>query len=116
MSTGQISDGGARRARIGAATCFLLTGFIFATFASRVPAVKESLGLTNGQLAIGFVGLNAGAILGLQVGGMLVPRTGSRPALVVGLLAFAGALLLPAVVSNLSALVSALFLLAGFNS
>ncbi len=90
MSTGQISDGRTRRARIGAATCFLLTGFIFATFASRVPAVKENLGLTNGQLAIGFVGLNDGAILGLQLGGMLVPRTGSRPVLVVALLAFAG--------------------------
>ncbi|MDQ4001448.1 MAG: MFS transporter [Actinomycetota bacterium] len=116
MSTSQISNGRARRARIGAATCFLLTGFIFATFASRVPAVKENLGLTDGQLAIGFVGLNAGAILGLQLGGMLVPRTGSRPALVVALLAFAGVLLLPAVVPNLPTLVAALLLLAVFNS
>ncbi|MDQ3924529.1 MAG: MFS transporter [Actinomycetota bacterium] len=116
MSTGQISDGRARRARIGTATCFLLTGFIFATFASRVPAVKENLGLTNGQLAIGFVGLNAGAILGLQLGGMLVPRTGSRPALAVALLAFAGVLLLPAIVPNLPTLVAALLLLAVFNS
>jgi fucose permease len=80
-----------------------------------VPAIKENLGITDGQLAIGFVGLNAGAILGLQLGGMLVPRTGSRPALVVGLLAFAVALLLPALVPNLPMLVAALFLLAVFN-
>ena len=116
MSGGQHSDGRAHRARVGTAACFLLTGLVFATFASRVPAVKENLGITDGQLAVGFVGLNAGAILGLQLGGMLVPRTGSRPALVVGLLAFAGALLLPAIVPNLPALVSALFLLAAFNS
>ena len=93
MSGEQDSDGRALTARVGAAACFLLTGFVFATFASREPAVKGNLGITDGQLAMGFVGLNAGAILGLQFGGMLVPRTGSRPALVVGLLAFAGALL-----------------------
>jgi predicted MFS family arabinose efflux permease len=116
MSAGQDSDGRTPRARVGAAACFLLTGFVFATFASRVPAVKENLGITDGQLAIGFVGLNAGAILGLQLGGMLVPRTGSRPALVIGLLTFAGALLAPAVVPNLPTLVAALFLLAVFNS
>jgi predicted MFS family arabinose efflux permease len=116
MSSGQDPDGRTRKARVGAAACFLLTGFVFATFASRVPAVKGNLGITDGQLAIGFVGLNAGAILGLQLGGMLVPRTGSRPALVVGLLVFAGALLLPAFVPNLPMLVAALFLLAVFNS
>jgi MFS transporter len=116
MNVGQDSDGRAPKARVGAAACFLLTGFVFATFASRVPAIKGNLGITDGQLAIGFVGLNAGAILGLQLGGMVVPRTGSRPALVVGLLAFAGALLAPAVVPNLPMLVAALFLLAVFNS
>jgi len=94
----------------------LLTGFVFASFASRVPAIKDGLGISDGELAIGFVGLNAGAILGLQLGGILVPRTGSRPALVVALLAFAGALLLPSVVPNLSLLVAALFVLAVFNS
>lgn len=116
MRTERISEARVRRARIGAAACFLLTGFVFASFASRVPAVKGNLGITDGQLAIGFVGLNAGAILGLQLGGILVPRTGSRPALVVALLAFAGALLLPAVVPNLAALVAVLFLFALINS
>jgi predicted MFS family arabinose efflux permease len=112
----ETSEGQVRRARIGAAACFLVTGFIFASFASRVPAIKEGLGITDGQLAVGFVGLNAGAVLGLQLGGMLVPRSGSRPALLVGLLAFAGALLLPAVAPNLPVLVAALFVLAVFNS
>ena len=116
MRIRRVSQGWARRARAGTAACFLLTGFVFASFASRVPAVKEDLGITDGQLAIGFVGLNAGAILGLQLGGILVPRTGSRPALVVALLAFAGALLLPALATNLYVLVAALFFLAVFNS
>jgi fucose permease len=116
MKVERISEGWARRARVGAAACFLLTGLLFASFASRVPAIKEGLGISDGQLGVAFVGLNAGAILGLQLGGILVPRTGSRPALVVALLAFAGVLLVPAVVPSLPALVAALFVLAAVNS
>ncbi len=116
MSSGQIADRRSRRARVGAGACFLLTGFVFASFASRVPAIKDGLGISDGQLALAFVGLNAGAIVGLQLGGMLVPRAGSRPALTFSLVAFACALLAPALAPNLPALVGALFLLAAVNS
>ena len=110
------SERRARRARVGAAICFLLTGFVFASFASRVPALKEGLGVTHGQLALAFVGLNAGAIVGLQFGGIVVPRSGSRAALIASLVLFACALVVPAVVPDLPALVAALFLLAAVNS
>jgi predicted MFS family arabinose efflux permease len=106
----------ALRARVGAAACFLLTGFVFASFASRVPAIKEGLDMSDGQLAVAFVGLNAGAILGLQLGGIVVPRTGSRPALTASLLLFTCALLAPALAPGLAALVAALFALAAVNS
>lgn len=116
MNIERLPERRARRARTGAAACFLLTGFVFASFASRVPALKEGIGITDGQLGLAFMGLNAGAVVGLQLGGVLVPRTGSRPALGVALIAFAGALLLPALVSNMPTLVAALFVLALFNS
>jgi hypothetical protein len=41
VSAGQISEQRTRRARIGAAACFLLTGVISASWASRVPAIKD---------------------------------------------------------------------------
>ena len=63
MKGGQISEQRARRARIGAAACFLLTGFVSASWASRVPAIKEGVALSDGQFAIGFLGLEAGAAL-----------------------------------------------------
>ena len=116
MGSGQTVDGRGRRARIGAGTCFLLTGFVFASFASRVPAIKDGLGISDGKLALAFVGLNAGAIIGLQLGGIMVPHTGSRSALTVSLVGFAGALSALAWVPNLPALVGALFLLAAVNS
>jgi hypothetical protein len=45
MGTGRISDRRSRRAGVGAAAYFLLTGIIFATWASRVPAIKGGLDL-----------------------------------------------------------------------
>jgi hypothetical protein len=74
VSAGQISEQRTRRARIGAAACFLLTGVISASWASRVPAIKD--GLSDGQFAMALLGLEAGAVLGLQLGGLVVPRTG----------------------------------------
>jgi predicted MFS family arabinose efflux permease len=116
VSAGQISEQRARRARIGAAACFLLTGVISASWASRVPAIKDGLGLSDGQFAIALLGLEAGAVLGLQLGGLVVPRTGSRRALIGSLLAFSAALLGPAFARSLLALAASLFAFAALNS
>jgi hypothetical protein len=116
VTTGQISEGRERQARIGAAACFLLTGLVSASWASRVPAIKDGLGLSEGQFAIALLGLEAGAVVGLQLGGLVVPRTGSRRALAASLLAFSGALLGPAVAPSLLVLAASLFLFAALNS
>jgi hypothetical protein len=73
---------------------FLLTGFLFASWAARIPAIKAQLGLSDGQLAIAFIGLEAGAVAGLQLGAVMVTRLGSRRVLLIAVPAFA-ALLLP---------------------
>jgi hypothetical protein len=116
MRTEQISERRARRARIGAAACFLLTGIISASWASRTPAIKDGLGLSDGQFAIALLGLEAGAVIGLQLGGLVVPRTGSRRALSTSLLVFSGALLGPAFAPSLLVLAASLFLFAALNS
>jgi MFS family permease len=116
VKTGQVSDQRVRWARIGAAACFLLTGVISASWASRVPAIKDGLGLSDGQFAIALLGLEAGAVLGLQLGGLVVPRTGSRRALFASLLAFSCALLGPALAPSLLVLAVSLFSFAVLNS
>jgi predicted MFS family arabinose efflux permease len=116
VSAGQNSEQRARRARIGAAACFLLTGVISASWASRVPAIKDGLGLSDGQFAIALLGLEAGAVLGLQLGGLVVPRTGSRRALSVSLLAFSCLLLGPTLAPSLLVLAVSLFSFAVLNS
>jgi len=76
-----------RRARAATTLVFFLTGAVFAAWSTRLPAIKESLHLSNGALATAILGLEAGAIAGLPAGGALVARRGSRTAL---RLAFAG--------------------------
>ena len=115
MDSGRISGGRARRARVGAAASFLLTGFVSASWASRVPAIKDGLGLGDGRFAIALLGLEAGAVFGLQLGGLVVPRTGSRRALLASLVTFSGALVLPSVATSLSLLAAGLFLFAALN-
>jgi predicted MFS family arabinose efflux permease len=112
----QVSEWRARRARVGVATCFLLTGFVSASWASRVPAIKDGLGLSDGRFAIALVGLEAGAVVGLQLGGLVVPRLGSRRALSASVFAFSCALLGPAVAPNLLVLAAGLFSFAVLTS
>src|SRR5215211_6296986 len=116
MRMGEVSYRRSRGAGVGAAAYFLVTGIIFATWASRVPAIKGGLDLSDGQFAIALLGLEAGAVGGLQLGGLMVPRTGSRLALVVSLVAFSGALLLPALAPGLPLLAAGLFVFAALNS
>ena len=103
-------------ARAGTAGLFLLTGLVFATWAARIPARKADLGLSDAQLAVAFVGLNAGAIVGLQMGAAVVTRIGSRRALAVSLPVFAGMLVPIAHAPGLLTLTAALAVSAAANS
>jgi hypothetical protein len=106
---------GQRRARTAVAVTFLLTGALFASWAARMPALKHEIGVGNGQLAVAFVALNAGAILGLQVGGALIPRTGSRLVLRVALPVLAAGLVTVALAWDLVALTATMFGFAAVN-
>ncbi|HEX8135470.1 MAG TPA: hypothetical protein VF880_18820 [Actinomycetes bacterium] len=105
-----------RRARLGVALTFLVTGVAFGTWSARLPAIKQALDLGDGGLGIAFMALNAGAVAGLQLGGVLVPRTGSRAVLRVALPGYAAALAGPALAGDLATLTAALFLMAAVNS
>jgi MFS family permease len=71
-------------ARVACTIVFALAGALLASFAARVPAVRERAELSSGELGLAFVGLEAGAVLGLGLGGALCARLGSRRALRVG--------------------------------
>jgi hypothetical protein len=102
--------------RVAVPLTFALVGAAYASWAARVPAVADDLGLGPGDLAVALTGLEAGALLGLQAGAMLVPRLGSRTALAATLPLFAAGLAGPGLVRGLAGLTVALFAWAGLNS
>ncbi len=95
-------------ARLAVLAIFFLSGFGFASWAVRIPAVQEKLGLGEGLLGVALLGMSVGSLLSMPLAGGLVSRLGSRP--VVGATALAYCLTLPllAVAPSLALLVVAL--------
>ncbi|MFC9549950.1 MFS transporter [Rhodococcus sp. NPDC056960] len=71
-----------RRAVWAVAGTFMLHGFIFSTWVSRIPTVRGALGLTNGQLGALMLALSAGALIVLPFTGMVVGRFGANKTVV----------------------------------
>ncbi len=102
-----------RRGRIAVSLLFLLYGVILGAWTSRIPAVKQGLGVSDGRLSVALLAFAAGAIVGMQAVGRLVDRFGSRRVMLPAALVDGGMLLAPAFAPNLPLLVLALF---GFGS
>src|SRR5687767_11999731 len=82
-----------RHARVATTAVFFLTGFLYAAWATRIPAIKERLDRSAGELGVAILGLEAGALVGLPAGGALVARAGSRADLRIGFAVFPASLL-----------------------
>ncbi|MFI0484156.1 MFS transporter [Actinomadura sp. 9N215] len=81
-----------RAARVAVRGVFFANGAAFASWAARVPAVRDGLGISTGGLAVALAGLAAGALAGLPLAGVLVARWGSRRTLIGGAVLFFGTL------------------------
>lgn len=81
------------RAAVSAA--FLIHSTVSGTWAPRLPAIKESLGLSDGELGTALVGLAIGLVVGTRVAGAPIDRFGSRPVMRAGFPLLAATLLLP---------------------
>lgn len=68
-----------RRAyRVAVSTLFFLQGLCFASWASRIPTIQQSMQLSESALGLVLFALPAGSIFGLPLSGWLVTRFGSR--------------------------------------
>jgi MFS family permease len=105
-----------RRARVATTAVFFLTGAVFAAWSTRLPAIKEGLGLSDGALAVAILGLEAGAIAGLPAGGALVARLGSRAGLRAAFVAYPLGLVAIAFAGGVRTLALALAAMAVANS
>lgn len=93
------------RARTAVVAVFAANGLAFASFISRTPAIRDTLGLSPGQLGLLLLCLSGGAVTGLPLSGPLVHRFGAARSVLfgaltvaVGLVSLGGGLLGAAVV------------------
>lgn len=84
---------------------------MFGSWPPRIPAVKQDLGLGDGELGLALTGMAAGLLLGTRLAGRPVDRFGSRPAVRVGIAVLCLTLIAPALAWDLPSLGAALFLL-----
>lgn len=93
-------------ARIRVALCavFAAHGFIFATWAVRVPAVKEQAGASPAALGLALLGLSAGAVATMLAAGALCRRFGSPQTTAVSCALLSATLALPALARSAVAL------------
>lgn len=66
-----------RRWRNAVFTIFALCGFVFATWASRVPAVRDLLGASTQEMGFLILGMSAGSIVGVVTASHVIARLGA---------------------------------------
>lgn len=104
-----------RAARWAVTAYFLVPGIVFGSWVARIPAVKRSLGLSDGELGIALLGIAAGALLAMPATGWLIARWGSRRITIIAGVAICGALVLPPWATGLLPLMLTLALLGAAN-
>jgi MFS family permease len=97
-----------RRARVAVLAYFFVLGMGGATWAARLPAIKESLHLTDGRLGLALFAVPAGAVLTLTVSGRLTDAFGAVRVMRIGGLAVPAALIPIGLAANLPLLMIAL--------
>ena len=86
---------------------FWALGLTAGSWGSRIPDVKDDLGLSEGALGSALLGLSIGAVIGAWFGGLLVHRLGGRR-VITGSWALVGLLLLtPGLAGSWAALAGA---------
>ena len=80
--------------RLAVLTIFFLNGAGLFNWATRIPQVKDNLGLTDGSLGFALLGISVGVIVGLFLAGGFIARYSSRTVTIVASLGYALAFIL----------------------
>ncbi|MGA7206959.1 MAG: MFS transporter [Specibacter sp.] len=73
-----------RRAAIATFAVFAINGFVFASWAARIPAVTRILNLTAGEMGLLLLTIAAGSVIALPLAGTVVARVGTASTIRIG--------------------------------
>ncbi|WP_240777034.1 MFS transporter [Nonomuraea basaltis] len=99
-----------RRERTAVYLLFFLAGAAIGMWTARIPAIKERLGLGDGQFSLALLAIAAGAVIGMTAVGRLVDRHGSYRVMIPAALVQGLALVPAAHAGNLGVLAGSLLL------
>ncbi|HST67955.1 MAG TPA: MFS transporter [Mycobacteriales bacterium] len=101
---GTRGDVAVERAKVAVAAVFLINGLSFASWAARVPAIRDILGLSPGRVGLLLLSVSVGTLIALPFSGVVVARLGPARTIAVsivlcalGLLVLAGGLALSSI-------------------
>jgi MFS family permease len=97
-----------RRAHLGVGAIFVGAGIAFAGLASRIPDVRDVLGLTPSGLGLLLLAMSSGAVLSLPSSGWLSGRVGAARAVLTG----AGLLAVGLVIAGVGTAIPAIWVVA----
>jgi predicted MFS family arabinose efflux permease len=103
------ADPGLRRAALATALVFATSGFLLASWVSRLPATRDRLGASVAELGLVLLGPGFGSLLSMPFSGRLCRRYGSRLVVAATTVAASAALVVLALVPTLAGLGVALF-------
>ncbi len=90
--------------RIALSAVFAIHGFIYASWAVRVPAIKEQTGASSAALGLALLGLSAGAVATMVIAGALCRRLGCGRLTVISCALLSVTVLLPPLARSATAL------------
>lgn len=96
-------------ARAAVATLFFMNGLLFASWVSRIPSIRESLGLGHGALGVVLLAVAFGALVAMPLAGWCASRFGSHRVSQVTAILYGAALPGLALAPNAALLALALF-------
>lgn len=80
----EVGELGVQRAKVAVAVAFAVNGLGLSSWLSRVPAVRDELGLSTAEVGLLLLCLSAGAVSALVFSGPLVTRLGPGRAVLTG--------------------------------
>jgi predicted MFS family arabinose efflux permease len=95
---------------------FFVNGALFASWASRIPALSDRVGASTGALGLALLAPAAGAVVTMPLVGRMLPGRSSRAFCRVALAGLMAAILLPALARSVPALAGALLVVGVANS
>jgi MFS family permease len=98
-----------QRLRVAVAVLFAMDGFVFGTWAARIPDVSAQVGASHSSLGIAVLCLSLGALICMQLTGALSARLGTGRVTVVAAALVCVAMALPGMATSVAQLCVALF-------